>query len=137
MIVRSLDVNHDWEYGKGKNDYQSGIHAVEQSINTRLLSFLGDCFFAMNAGIDWFNLLGNKNQIALNLAISAVILNTPNVTSLQQLSIVLDVNRLLTIRYTVTTTFSGVVPALTVTLTHILTESGDELITEGGDHIDA
>jgi len=108
LIVRAIDVNHDWEYGKGLNDYKSGNLAVAQTINTRLSSFLGDCFFDANAGIDWFNFLGgSKNQLALNLAISATILNTTNVTGILQLSIELDdVTRNLTVQYQVQTSYS-------------------------------
>lgn len=104
--VRALDVNHDWEYGKGQNDYKTGLDAVTQNIDTRLLSFLGDCFFDLNAGIDWFTFLGGKDEVKLNLAVSAVILNTENVTGLLQLSISLNSVRNLTISYVVQTTYS-------------------------------
>lgn len=106
--VRELDVEHDWLFGKGQNDYLTGNKAVAQSIDTRLNSFLGDCFFDLGAGIDWFNQLGAKNQVALNLSISAVIINTPNVTGLLQLSINLDAARRLTVSYRVQTTYSTV-----------------------------
>lgn len=77
MRVRALDSNGDWTFGSGQNDYLSGTSAVIQAIQTRLLMFLGDCFFATNQGIDWFTFLGgSKNQLALELAINAVILNT-------------------------------------------------------------
>lgn len=106
MRVRALDVNHDWTFGTGKNNYLVGNNAIAQNIDTRLLSFLGDCFFDTGAGIDWFNLLGSKNELALNLAITAVILNTVGVTGLLQVSINLDINRNLTVVYRVQTTFS-------------------------------
>lgn len=105
MIVRALDSVHDWQFGKGRNDYRKDIAAVVQSINTRLESFLGDCFFATNVGIDWFNLLGAKNEPALKLAISTTILNTPNVGELTELSSNLSENRNLTVSYKVKTTF--------------------------------
>lgn len=77
MIVRALTSLGDWTFGAGKNNYLSENAAVAQSIGTRLASWLGDCFFATNAGIDWFTFLGgSKNQLALELAINAVILNT-------------------------------------------------------------
>lgn len=107
MIVRAIDSQGDWLYGKGRNDYKSGRIAVAQSIQTRLSSFLGDCFFAKNAGIDWFNLLGSKQRIALNLAISAVILNTDNVTGILELSLNLSQNRRITIKYNTQTTFGN------------------------------
>lgn len=106
MMVRALDSDGDWTYGKGKNDYKRELLAVSQNIQTRLSSFLGDCFFAADAGIDWWNLLGGKDQRALQLAISACILNTQNVTGILQLSVSLDVNRLLTVSYRVQTTYS-------------------------------
>lgn len=107
MSVRALDSNGDWVYGIGKNAYLTGNAEVAQNIQTRLLSFLGDCFFDLGAGIDWFNYLGSKNQIGLNLAISAVILNTANVTGINQLFVILnDDTRIFTVSYQVQTTFS-------------------------------
>ncbi len=106
MRVRALDVNHDWLFGKGQNDYMTANAAVIQNINTRLNSFLGDCFFNLGAGLDWLNLLGSKDQVSLNLAISAAILNTTNVTGILQLSVVLSVIRELTVRYKVQTSYS-------------------------------
>jgi hypothetical protein len=108
MIVRSVDVNGDWNFGKGKNDYVRDNDAVAQMIKTRLLSFLGDCFFATTEGIDWFNLLGAKNQIALELAVSAVILNSPNITGIKKLSLVIDGNRQVTIKYNAQSTFGSI-----------------------------
>jgi len=108
MIVRAIDENGDWTFGKGKNDYKSENNAVAQKILTRLSSFLGDCFFALDEGIDWFNLLGAKNQLALNLAISGKILNTEDVVGIIQLSINLSPQRELTIKYDVQTVYSRI-----------------------------
>lgn len=141
MIVRALTGAGDWTYGKGQNDYRSSQAALSQCIQTRLTSFLGDCFFDSGAGIDWFNLLGSKNEIAINLAVSAVIINTPDsfgnfpVTRLLQLSINLTSGRRLTISYTVNTVYTGVTnPSGTIasTTTYLLTESGSILTTEDG-----
>lgn len=109
MIVRALDANGDWTFGKGRNDYKSGKKALEQNIQTRLKSFLGDCFFDATAGIDWFNLLGGKSIPAINIAVAACLTNTLNVTGINQVSSVLDpVTRLLTISYNVQTTYGPV-----------------------------
>lgn len=135
MIVRGIDLNGDWLFGKSKSDYKSANNAVAQSIQTRINSFLGDCFFATNFGIDWFGLLGSKNKTALELSIGSQILNTPNVKSLIQLSSVVDVNRLLTISYTVQTVFAtseNPNAILTSATSHILTESGSVILTEDG-----
>ena len=107
MSIRALDTNGDWIYGIGANAYLTGNAEIAESIQTRLLSFLGDCFFDVGAGIDWFGYLGGKDQIGLNLAISAVILNTANVTGIRQLTVSLDdVTRKFQVSYQVQTTYS-------------------------------
>lgn len=104
--VRQLDVDHDWTFGKGQNDYLRDLRALVQSIDTRLNCFLGQCFFDIGAGIDWFNLLGSKDQTTLRLALVSTILNTSGVTGLLQLSIVLSTARRLTVQYRVQTIYS-------------------------------
>lgn len=106
MQVRALNSDHDWLFGKGANDYLQGNAAIVQNINTRLNSYLGNCFFDLNAGIDWFNLMGSKNLTALNLAISTSILNTDGVTGILQLSTNLTFNRQFTVTYQVQTIYS-------------------------------
>lgn len=106
MIIRQVDEDNDWTFGKGKNDYVRGNDAVIQNISTRLQMFLGDCFFDLGNGIDWFNALGEKDQTALNLFISAVIMNTQNVNGLLQLAVNLSADRNLTVRYAVQSSFS-------------------------------
>jgi len=92
MITRSVDVENDWLFGKGRNNYKRNLDAVAQSVKTRLQSFLGDCFFAERDGIDWFNLLGAKDQTELSLAVASVILNTTDVTKVIDFEINLDKN---------------------------------------------
>jgi len=104
--VRALTATGDWTFGQGLSNYKTGQAAVAQNIQTRLSSFLGDCFFDQGAGIDWFNLMGSKNQVALNLAINAVILNTANVTGILQVAINVSTARRITIQYRVQTTYS-------------------------------
>lgn len=139
MIVRALDSLNDWTFGQGRNNYKIDIKALEQNIQTRLSSFLNDCFFDVQAGIDWFNLLGGKNQLALNLAVSATILNTPYVLSLTQLSINLSRTRNLSIRYSVKTTFGLVSANLNLATVSgqgfIRTEDGQILVTQSGESI--
>lgn len=107
MRVRQIDTEHDWLFGKGQNDYVAANRAVVQNIDTRLSSFLGDCFFDLGAGLDWFGFLGgSKDQTALALNISAVILNTTDVTGILQLGINLSSDRNLTVTYKVQTTYS-------------------------------
>lgn len=106
MRVRQLDVLHDWTFGKGRNNYLRGIAAVGQNIDTRLSSFLGDCFFDLTAGLDWFNLLGSKDELTLRLNISTVILNTQDVTGILLISTLTDPKtRDITVKYSVNTTY--------------------------------
>ena len=107
-IVRALDTSHDWIFGKSKSDYKTGINSIAQAIKTRLLSLTGDCFFDAQAGIDWFNLLGSKRRLELEIAISTTILNTPDVTGLIELNISLGAARQLSIIYTASTSLGFV-----------------------------
>jgi hypothetical protein len=105
MITRGVDGANDWLFGKGRNDYKRDIFAVAQNVKTRLQSFLGDCFFQSNAGIDWFNLLGDKNLPALELAISSVILNTSGVVGIVEISTTVGDNREVITQYTIDTVY--------------------------------
>jgi hypothetical protein len=107
MRVRAIDSNGDWLFGKGQNDYKQGNAAIAQNVSTRLNSFFGDCFFDNGAGINWFNLLGGKDQTALNLAVTTTILNTDGITNLIQLGInVNPTTRRVTISYQAATVYS-------------------------------
>lgn len=105
MRFRALDVSGDWTFGIGLQNYAQAQAAVAFSIATRLRSFLNDCFFAPQEGIDWFNLLGSKNEAALIFSIRSIILGTSGVSSLTDLSSNLDRNRNLSLRYAVTTVY--------------------------------
>lgn len=109
MIVRALDGTGDWTFGAGLNNYKSAQMAIMQNIQTRLSSFIGNCFFDMGAGINWFGFLGGKgsdNATALSLALSAAIVNTSGVQGLQQLSFNISTSRMFSITYQVQTIYS-------------------------------
>ena len=126
-------------FGQGQSDYVTQAAEVTQDIQTRLSCFLGDCFFDLGAGIDWFGFTGSKNEIALNLAINAVILNTPYVSSIVQTSLNLTSNRMFSVSFTVNTSFGEVITANTTVLitpsNYLTTEDSDVLTTEDGDGI--
>lgn len=107
MITRALDATGDWIFGIGKAAYLSGTAAIMQDIQTRLKSVLGDCFFDLGAGVDWFRLLGGKSQTAIELQVASVILNTANVTGLVRLAVTVNpTTRNVAISYQVQTTYS-------------------------------
>ena len=115
MRIRATDINGDWTFGAGPNNYVTANLAAAQLINENLSSFLGDCFFDSGKGINWFGFLGAKDQTGLNLAVSATILNTTDesgnqiVTGINQLSIVLNrATRNITIQYQVVTIYSTI-----------------------------
>ncbi len=64
MTIRNLDATLDWTFGQGRQNYLTGQAAIMLDIATRLRSFLNDTFWAMDFGIDWWNLLGQRNPSA-------------------------------------------------------------------------
>jgi hypothetical protein len=105
MKFRALDADGDWVIGNGLQSYLQAQDAIAMNIRTRLLSFLGDCFFDSGAGIDWFNLLGSKNEAALVFSVRSVILETEGVNSITDLSATLISERHLSLSYGVTTVY--------------------------------
>lgn len=108
MRVRGLDSNGDFLFGKGKSDYRVDVLALAQIIQTRLKSFIGDCFFATNDNIDWFSLMGSRNLRDLRLAIASCILNTEGINSLAQLDVAIDSNRRVTVQYSVISVYGEI-----------------------------
>lgn len=105
MLFRTLDADGDWTFGKGFSNLATKNDAVALNIRTRILSWVGDCFFDMRAGIDWVNRLGSKNQVGLlDLDLRRLIITTQDVTELTQFDTV-NQNRGFTGSYTVNTTF--------------------------------
>lgn len=107
MSIRNLDVNHDWTFGAGRNNYVTENQEIALNLETRILSFLGDCFFAINEGIDWFNLLDYRYQPRLELAVQEVIKNTPGVTAINNVDVLLGANRKITIAYNINTVYTN------------------------------
>lgn len=106
MIFRDLDQNHDWTFGKGKQNLAAQNKAIGLNIKTRILSWVGDCFFDQPAGIDWINRLGSKNQRALlELDLRRIILQSEDVTGINSFDTVLN-GRNFSARYSVSTIYS-------------------------------
>ena len=117
MKTRALDINNDFTFGRGKGNYKKDSLAVAQNIQTNLALFKNECFFDMDSGVDWYNLLGYKDLINLRLAIATTILNTENVLGLRQLNLNLDrTTRKLTITYSVQTVYSTFIGSYSPTI---------------------
>ena len=108
MIVRSVDVNNDWTFGKGKNNYRKDLEAVAQNIKTVLHSFLGDCFFDLRAGIDWFAYNGSKQEEELKIAISTAILGVNNIVSINEILASVGTDRNFLVQYEVQSSFGTI-----------------------------
>lgn len=109
MRVRKIDLNGDWTFGQSNSNYCADTISLAQNIKTRLQCFLGDAFSDLTLGIDWWLLLGGKNQLAAELAISTTILNTEGVTGLREISANLDArSRALSVQYEVNTIYGTV-----------------------------
>lgn len=106
MIFRNLTASHDWSFGKGVQDFTQQNKAIGLNIKTRLLSWVGDCFFDTLAGIDWVNRLGSKGQRALlEQDLRRVILQSEDVTGILSFDTVLN-GRNFSARYSVQTIYS-------------------------------
>lgn len=60
MKTRVVDGNWDWVFGKSLQDYADNALGVAYTVKMKILSWYRDCFFAMDDGIDWKNILGAK-----------------------------------------------------------------------------
>jgi hypothetical protein len=107
MRVRAVDDAGDFTFGKGQNSYVDQDREIAQDIRCRLLSWEGDCFWALKDGIDWRNLLDKGQAVALELAIRSTILQTAGVSKLTQLSLALGTDRKLNISYEVETIYGN------------------------------
>lgn len=105
MKIRKLDENHDWTFGKGKSNYSTENIAIEQNVQCRILSWYGDCFFALKDGVDWRNMLDKNQQQNLLLEIKTIILQTEGVIGCTELSANLDSSRKLSISYSIDTIY--------------------------------
>tara|TARA_R110000782_G_scaffold54444_1_gene115129 strand:+ start:193 stop:540 length:348 start_codon:yes stop_codon:yes gene_type:complete len=105
MIIRALDADGDWTFGKGLSNYASNNAGIEQNIKTRYNEWVGDCFFNSEAGIDWSNRLGYGSKDVLENDIKSLIAKSYGVVSVESLSSQL-VGRKFTASYSVKTIFS-------------------------------
>lgn len=108
MIIRKVDATNDWTFGKGLSNYAKDEEAINQNIKSRLLSWLGDCFFAPDEGVDWRGRLDVGQQEALQQELKAVILQSSGVVGVANVSAVFDSSsRFIRITYNVETIFGN------------------------------
>ncbi len=107
MIIRKIDAQSDWLFGHGNSDYAKDEAAINENIQTRILSWIGDCFFALQEGVDWRNRLEVGQQAALKDEIATIILQSFGVMAINFIELSFDGRtRLATIRANIQTIFS-------------------------------
>lgn len=83
MKTRTVDGNWDWIWGKSLQDYADGSLGVAYTVKMKILSWYKDCFFAMDDGIDWKNILGAKNtKEQADIEIKEIIQSEPEILDL-------------------------------------------------------
>lgn len=83
MRTRALDSNWDFRFGKGKQDYASESLATAYDIKQKILFWYRDCFFDMERGVDYKNLLGRKNsKTDIDNSIKKIIAVQPDVVEI-------------------------------------------------------
>ena len=90
-IFRNLTPTGDWLIGKGTAGFAQNNQAIGLDIQTAVLSFKGDCFFAQFDGVDWFNRLNVGQQDALTQEIWNLILQRNGVLAVNTVNV--DLNR--------------------------------------------
>lgn len=106
MIFRQITSDGDWTFGKGVSGYAINEAAVELNVRTRLLSWKGNCFFDLNAFVDWLGRLDKGQQENLNRELRNVILQSFGVVSVNSLVGVLDrATRHYLVTYNISTIF--------------------------------
>jgi hypothetical protein len=79
MKFRNLSTTNDWSFGQGMQSYASDLKALCLNLKTRILSWAGDCFFDLSAGIDWKNLLDYNTQKQIINALKNIAFKTEGV----------------------------------------------------------
>jgi hypothetical protein len=103
MRVSRLDKNGDWTFGNGRASYATGSEAIRQNVITRIKSFKNDWFLDISSNIDWFNILGNRNnKKIIESEVRRVTLETEGVLTFDKMEIVENSKRnaIITIEFT-------------------------------------
>lgn len=107
MIFRLLDSNSDWVLGQGLSSFATAERAIELNIQTRLLSWVNNCFFDLPAGIDWDRRLDKGQRGLLLTDLRALLLQSEDVVGVTAVSYNFDERtRRINVTYNITTVYS-------------------------------
>ena len=105
-MIRNLDLNHDWTFGAGRSNYLENVEEIALNAKTRVLCFLNDCFFDMDMGIGYWNLLDRNRQRELENAIQQQIIQTPGIVGVTEINAYTNADRKLSVQYSAKTIYS-------------------------------
>lgn len=108
MAFRNLDGNHDWTFGLSKNNYVTENKEIALNIKTRVLSFIGDCFFAPLEGINWWELLEYNKRDEIELEVMNTIANTDGVVEIINIDTFINSRREQILSYNVKTVYDEI-----------------------------
>lgn len=85
-MIRNLDKNWDWVFGNGKQDYAIGQRSMEIDILTNIKCWKNNCFYDLDKGIDWYNILGSfgSDKKLINQLVS-LLLNIDGVVEIKSI----------------------------------------------------
>lgn len=107
MKIRNLDSSGDWTFGKGLQSYLTGQAAIALDIKTYLNLWAGNCFWALQAGINWRQYLDKNQETQLLAGLQAALLGRFGVMAINQLSADLDPRtRAIVVTYDVQTIYT-------------------------------
>ncbi len=108
MKIRNLTAGGDFTFGKGLQSYLTGEAAIGEDIKTWLLLWTGNCFWSLQSGINYRQLLDKGQKARLLSALQGGILGRSGVMGINQLSASLDEQtRQLTVTYDVQTIYTN------------------------------
>ena len=107
MIFRQVDTKNDWKLGGGMSSYATANNAIMLGIATTLRTFLGECFFNTDIGVNWFQLINERNKDYVILSIKSAISGCYGVVSVNEVTYTYDVSRVLKITYTINTLYEN------------------------------
>lgn len=82
MIIRATTATGDFTFGNGLQNYFTNEAAIEANIKSKLLSWTGNCYFDLLAGIDWKNRLNTGQQANLVVELKSLVLQCYGVLSI-------------------------------------------------------
>jgi hypothetical protein len=103
---RSLSPAGDWTWGAGRQNYSAGLAAIQIDIQTALQMFLGEAFWDLTFGVDWWNLIGGKDENSIIIQTRTVILGCWGVQQITSMSALLNrTTRNLNLTYAINTIY--------------------------------